>query len=95
MKHTFYKSLLAITLTLLTLPVLGQDFMNIYFKDGNFRKFYMKNILEIATSKVDADNVQHNSYDYQHITTLTDKYIYRLDDVDSITFTSVDEEIAE
>ncbi|MBR3644836.1 MAG: hypothetical protein IKN54_00300, partial [Lachnospiraceae bacterium] len=75
--------------------MLGQDFMNIYFKDGNFRKFYMKDILEIVSSKVDADNVQHSNYDYQHITTLSDKYIYRLEDVDSITFTKIDEEKAE
>ena len=95
MKTRILKSILALLLTFMALPMMGQDFMNIYFKNGDFRKFYMKNITEITTKKVDADGVQHSDYDYQYITTIYDKYVYNLEDVDSITFTKIDEEKAE
>ena len=95
MKNTVIKCVLAIVMAFMAMPMMGQDFMNVYFKDGDFRKFYMKNISEITTSKFDAEGVQHSDIDYQHITTIYDKYIYSLEDVDSITFTKIDEEIAE
>lgn len=82
-------------LALLTLPMQSQDYMNIFFKDGSFRKFYMKNITEISPSKVDAEGVSHSDYICQNITTIYDKYIYNLEDVDSITFTKIDDKIAE
>ena len=95
MKNTVLKSVLAIVMAFMALPMMGQDFMNVFFKDGDFRKFYMKNITEITTSKFDAYGVQHSDIDYQHITTIYDKYVYSLKDVDSITFTKIDEELAE
>ena len=95
MKTRFIKSLLAMVLTMLALPMMGQDYMNVYFKDGTFRKFYLKNVTEITTSKLDADGVQHADYDYQHVTTIHNKYVYSLEDVDSVTFTKIDEEKAE
>ena len=95
MKNRIFRTLLTLALALFTLPMLSQDFMNIYFKNGDFRKFYMKNITEIAASKVDSEGVQHSDYCYQRITTIFDTYIYSLEDVDSITFTKIDEEKAE
>ena len=95
MRTNIIKNLLAIMLTLVAMPMVAQDCMNIFFKDGDFRKFYMKNITEIAASKVDAEGVMHGDYDYQRITTIYDTYIYRLEDVDSITFTKIDEKLAE
>ena len=55
MKTRLLKSILALLLTFMALPMMGQDFMNVYFKDGDFRKFYLKNVTEITTSKFDAD----------------------------------------
>ena len=95
MKNTILKSILALFMAFIALPMMGQDYMFIYFKNGDFRKFYMKNITEITTSRFDANGVQHSDVDYQHITTLYDKYVYSLEDVDSITFTKIDEELAE
>ena len=95
MKDKILRSLLALSLTLFTLPVTSQDYMNVFFKNGDFRKFYLKNVKEIATSKFDANGVQHGDYEYQHVTTIYDKYVYALSDVDSITFTKIDEELAE
>ena len=95
MKTRLLKTILALALALIALPMMGQDFMNVFFKDGTFRKFYLKNVTEITTSKLDADGVQHADYDYQHVTTIYDKYVYSLEDVDSVTFTKIDEEKAE
>ena len=37
MKNYIFKTLLTLILSTFTLPMLSQDFMNIYFKDGSFR----------------------------------------------------------
>lgn len=95
MRHNITKYLLTLVLALLTLPMQSQDFMNIFFKDGSFRKFYLKDVTEIAPSKIDLDGVVHNNYAFQYITTLHDKYVYNIEDVDSITFTKIDEVLAE
>ena len=95
MKTRLFKTILPLALALIALPMMGQDYMNVYFKDGTFRKFYLKNITEITTSKYDADGVMHFDYDYQHVTTIHNKYVYSLEDVDSVTFTKIDEEKAE
>ena len=95
MKTCNIKSILTLLMVWVVMPPMAQDFMNIYFKNGDYRKFYMKNITEIAASMIDASGVQHSNYGYQCITTIHDKYTYRLEDVDSITFTKIDEKKAE
>lgn len=95
MNTKLYKYIIAFVLTFMALPMMAQDYMNIFFKNGDFRKFYMKNITGIVATKVDAEGVEHEDYSYQQITTIYDKYIYKLEDVDSITFTKIDEELAE
>ena len=92
MKTGFIKCLIALFLSTVALPMMSQDYMNIYFKDGDFRKFYLKNITEITTSMFDAEGIQHVGYEYQHITTINNRYVYSLSNVDSITFTKCDEE---
>ena len=94
MKDKILKGLLSLILITMALPVQSQDFMNIYLKSGEFRKFYMKNVTEISASKYDAAGVQHSDYEYQIIKTVNEEFIYNLQDVDSITFTSIDEEQA-
>ena len=89
------KYIIAFVLAFMALPMMAQDYMNIFFKNGDFRKFYMKNIMGIVATKFDAEGVEHEDYSYQQITTIYDKYIYKLEDVDSITFTKIDEEKAE
>ena len=95
MKQHILKALSVMLLAMTALPLLAQDSMNVFFKDGSNCKFYLKNIVEISTSRQDADGVMHSDYDYQHITTLYDKYVYNLNEVDSITFTKFNEKLAE
>ena len=86
MKTKLFKTILALALALIALPMMGQDFIEVFFKDGTTRKFYLKNITEISTSRQDAQGVMHSNYDFQHVTTNNGKYVYALSDVDSISF---------
>ena len=94
MKTRFVKAILTLALALLSIPMQSQDYMNIFFKDGSFRKFYMKNVTEILVSKTDAEGVVHSDYSYQHITTLYNQYVYLIEDIDSISFSKFNEEQA-
>ena len=94
MKTRIIKTIITFFFMFVALPIMSQDYMMIHFKNGDFRKFYMKNVTEITTSKLDVNGVQHGDYDYQHITTINDKYVYSLEDVESITFAKIDEEQA-
>lgn len=94
MKTRLLKSILALLLTFMALPMMGQDFMNVYFKDGKLRTFHLDNVKEFKTSKVDADGVMHFDYDYQHIETHWEKHVYALSNVDSITFTKYNPQTA-
>ena len=84
-----------VVMLLMACNVMAQDYMTVYFKDGSDRKFYLKDIASIATKKQDAEGKQHGDYEFQHITTHHNKYVYNLNEVDSITFSSIDEEAAE
>jgi hypothetical protein len=72
----------------------GQDFMTIHFKDGSLRTFHFSNIKSISTSKVDADGMFHSDYQFQHISTLNENYVYDLAIIDSISFTKYHAESA-
>ncbi|MBQ8065567.1 MAG: hypothetical protein IJ200_07925 [Prevotella sp.] len=95
MRHYILRAFAVLLFAMTASAVLAQDYMNVFFKDGSSQKFYLKNVVEMVTSKVDADGVTHSDYDYQHITTFYDNYVYSLDDVDYITFTKFYEEKAE
>ena len=95
MKTSILKGLLSFILITMALPAQSQDFINIFFKNGDARKFYLNEIIEFKATKKDADGVQHNDYDYQYIKTLSDEYIYRIEDVESISFAKRNEVIEE
>ena len=92
MKNYIFKTLLTLILSTFTLPMLSQDFMNIYFKDGSFRIIHFNNIKEINTSKIDADGNLQSDYSFQHIKTNDEEIIYNISEIDSITFTKYYEE---
>ena len=95
MKNNILKGLLSLILITMTLPAQSQDFINIFFKNGDTRKFYLNEIIEFKASKKDADGVQHNDYEYQYIKTLSDEYFYRIEDVESISFAKRNEVLEE
>ncbi len=81
-----------VVMLLMACNVMAQDYMRVYFKDGTSQKIYLKDITSIATKKLDADGIQHSDYEYQYITTHHNKYVYNLNEVDSITFSKFKEE---
>ena len=94
MKTRLIKSVLALLLTFLALPMMGQDFMTVHFKNGTARVFHFSNIEAISVSKEDADGMIHGDYQYQHITTYNKEFVYNLDIIDSISFTKYNAESA-
>jgi hypothetical protein len=95
MNTKIYKYIIAFVLAFMALPMMAQDYMEIHFKDGTTRKFHLKNVMEITTSRQDANGILHSDYDFQHVTTISNKYVYALSDVDSVVFTKYNEEKVE
>ena len=95
MKNTTLKTIFALVLAFLALPMLAQDCMIVFFKDGTNRKFYLKDITEISTSSIDANGISHSGNNYQHVRTDRIDFVYDLVDVDSVVFSKYNEEQAE
>lgn len=93
MKNSFIKSILALVMAFMALPMMGQDFLNIYFKDGTFRIFHFNTIVELYTSAYDSDGVQHTDNQFQHVKTNYDEFVYNINDIDSISFTKYKEDV--
>ena len=73
----------------------SKDFMSVFLNNGNYSKFYLRDVTELFPSKEDANGEMHSDYDYQHITTNYENFVCSIYDIDSITFTKYDEEKAE
>lgn len=95
MKNSTIKHLTVILLLLASLPATGQDFLNIYFKDGTFRIFHFDSFESLRVSKIDADGVAHEDYQYQHVLSGGKEFVYNLADIDSISFTKYNEQKVE
>lgn len=93
MKNSMFRFILGMVLTFVTVPLLAQDFMIVYLKDGDTLKLSLRNIKEITTSHYDANGQEQISSDYQHITTVHNEYIYDIMDIDSISFTKYNKEL--
>ena len=93
MRNTILKSVLALVMAFMALPMMGQDFMNIYFKDGTFRIFHFNTIVEFFTSPYDSNGVQHMDNQFQHVKTEYDEFVYDVNDIDSIAFTKYKENV--
>ena len=94
MKNTIFKSIFALFMAFMALPMMGQDCMEINFKDGTYQKFYLEHVTEMATTKYDAEGIMHDSYEYQRIVTTDDVYTFLISNIDNISFMKYDEETA-
>ena len=95
MKTRFIKAFIALFLTLMSLPMLGQDCMEIHLKNGEDIKIYLKNVVEISTSTFDENGVSHGDIQYQHIIMPHKTLVFPLDEIEDIAFTKFYEEVAE
>ena len=95
MKNRIFKSILALLLILVSMPMMGQDYMNIFFKDGSHLIFFMPSLKELYVSNYDSEGYFQSDYKYQYLVTNSGKYVYDLSDIDYITYTKCDEEEVE
>lgn len=92
MKTRIIQSILALVLTFMALPMIGQDYLKIYFKDGHTERHYMKLVQSISATKYDLEGNLHDDYQMQQIVMPDTTYSYYIDDIDSVSFRKVDEE---
>lgn len=93
MKNKIIKNILALLLFFVAMPMVAQDCMEIHLKDGTIQRFYLEGVKEITTSQYDADGQKHSGYDYQHITTNNDNYVFPLVEIDYVSFSKFYENI--
>ena len=92
MKTRIIKSLLTLVMAVITLPMLSQDYMNIFFKNGTTKTYHLDGVKSFETTKIDSEGIRHADYKYQHVTTDNDDFVYLIEDVDSIVFTKFNKE---
>ena len=95
MKNRIFKAVFALVLTFMAQSVFAQDAFVVFFNDGTFRKFYLRDIVEISTSQYDENGTAHGDYQYQHITTKSGSFVYSLSNIDCIAFSKNEEAQAE
>ena len=86
MKTSISKSILALLLTFIALPMTGQDWMEIHFNDGTFCSFNLDEVTGIYTSKTSADGRRYNEYSFQYVTTINGEFVYNINEIDNIEF---------
>ena len=91
MKPKIIKCIVSLMILLLSLPMMGQDLMEVYFKDGLIKNIYLDGLKEWKVSQYDTDGVKHADYKYQHIKTNIHDFVFDLEKIDSIVFTKFDE----
>lgn len=92
MKNTILKSIFALVMAFIALPMMGQNYLKIYFKDGHTERHFMHLVNNISMSKYDLEGNLHSDYQLQQIVMPDTTYSYYLADIDSMTFRKVDEE---
>lgn len=92
MRNTIIKSILVLVLAFLALPMMGQNYLKIYFKDGHTERHYMHLVNNITMTRYDMEGNLHSDYQMQQIVMSDTTYSYYIDDIDSMTFKKVDEE---
>lgn len=92
MKNTILKSIFALFMGFMALPMMSQNYLKIYFKDGHTERHFMRLVNNISMSKYDLEGNLHSDYQMQQIVMPDTTYSYYLADIDSMTFRKVDEE---
>ena len=86
MKNTILKSIFALVMAFIALPMMGQNYLKIYFKDGHTERHFMHLVNNISMSKYDLEGNLHSDYQLQQIVMPDTTYSYYLADIDSMTF---------
>ena len=92
MKTRIIKSILVLLLVFVAMPMKAQDYLKICFKDGHTERHFMQLVENISVTKYDLEGNQHSDYQMQQIVMADTTYSYYLSDIESMSFTKVDEE---
>lgn len=92
MKNYLLKAICLLALAMTALPIVANDYLKIYFKDGHTERHYMKLVESISATKYDLDGVLHSDYQMQQIVMKDTTYSYYIADIDSMSFKKVYEE---
>ena len=92
MKNKILRTLLTAVMTITVLPMVANDYLKIYFKDGHTERHFMHLVESISTTKYDLEGNLHDDYQMQQIVMPDTTYSYYLAEIDSMTFRKVDEE---
>lgn len=95
MKTRIIKSIFTLAFMLIALPMMGQDWMEIQFKDGTYSKFFLEDLSTMEVTKYDSEDNINEDYQYQHIIVKDQHYFYNIDDIESVKFVKYDEELVE
>lgn len=92
MNIKIHKYIIAFILVFMAQPIMAQDYLTVYFKNGNKERHLMSLVNEISTSKYDKAGVLHSDYVSQVVAMNDITYYYALDEIDSISFKKVSDE---
>ena len=70
----------------------ANDYLKIYYKDGHTERHYMRLVESISATKRDKNGIIHDDYQMQLIVMQDTTYSYYFAEIDSMSFTKVDEE---
>ena len=92
MKNYLLKAVCLVAVAMSSLPITANDYLKIYFKDGHTERHYMKLVESISATKYDLKGTLHSDYQMQQIIMKDTTYSYYIADIDSMSFTKVNEE---
>ncbi len=93
MKTRIFKYIAVVALLFMAIPMQGQNYLKLWFKDGHTERHFMHLVKSISATKYDLEGNLHSDYQMQQIIMEDTTYSYYIADIDSMSFKKVDEEI--
>ena len=90
MKNYIFKTLLTLAFAAFTLPLLSQDYLTLYLKNGQKERHLLSLVKSISTSRYDLEGVLHSDFQIQQVFLEDTVYSYLIEDIDSVSFRKVD-----
>ena len=92
MKTRIFKYIAVVALLFMAVPMQGQNYLKLWFKDGRTERHFMHLVKSISATKYDLEGNLHSDYQMQQIIMEDTTYSYYIADIDSMSFKKVDEE---
>lgn len=93
MNTRFLKSMFMLIMMAMAMPMMAQDYVNVCFKNGEYKTIMLDCGSEIYMSKTDANGKLYSDYRFQYVTTADGVQVFDLNDIESLVFGTIDERI--